>query len=71
MRSLRPSNKASATQTVEQVFGTLKAWMGSNHILTMALPRAGTEMSLQVLAYYLKRATKILGAGTLIEALRA
>jgi transposase len=58
-------------QTVEHVFGTLKAWMGASHFLTRTLPRVRTEMSLQVLAYNLKRATKILGAGPLIAAMRA
>ena len=58
-------------QTVEHVFGTLKAWMGSNHFLTRTLPRVGTEMSLQVMAYNLKRAIKILGTGPLIKAMRA
>ncbi len=58
-------------QTVEHVFGTLKAWMGSNHFLTRTLARVGTEMSLQVLAYNLKRAIKILGTATLMKAMRA
>jgi transposase len=58
-------------QTVEHVFGTLKAWMGSTHFLTKTLPRVRTEMSLQVLAYNLKRAIKILGTETLIAAMRA
>ncbi len=58
-------------QTVERVFGTLKAWMGSSHFLTRTLPRVRTEMSLQVLAYNLKRATKILGAGPLMAAMKA
>jgi transposase len=58
-------------QTVEHVFGTLKAWMGSSHFLTKTLPRVRTEMSLQVLAYNLKRAIKILGAGPLIAAMRS
>jgi len=57
-------------QTVEHVFGTLKAWMGTSHFLTRTLPRVRTEMSLQVLAYNLKRAVKILGAGPLIAAMR-
>jgi hypothetical protein len=58
-------------QTVEHVFGTLKAWMGSAHFLTKTLPRVRTEMSLQVLAYNLKRVIKILGTGSLIEAMRS
>ena len=58
-------------QTVEHVFGTLKAWMGTSHFLTKTLPRVRTEMSLQVLAYNLKRAIKIIGVGPLIAAMQA
>jgi hypothetical protein len=58
-------------RTVEHVFGTLKAWMGSTHFLTRTLPKVRTEMSLQVLAYNLQRAIKILGAQTLIAEMRA
>ena len=58
-------------RTVEHVFGTLKAWMGATHFLTKTLPRVRTEMSLQVLAYNLRRAIKILGAATLIAEMRA
>lgn len=57
-------------QTIEHVFGTLKAWMGTSHFLTRTLPRVQTEMSLQVLAYNLKRAIKILGAGALVAAMK-
>jgi hypothetical protein len=57
-------------QTVEHVFGTLKAWMGSTHFLTKTLPRVRTEMSLQVLAYNLRRAIKILGTARLIAGMR-
>ena len=58
-------------RTIEHVFGTLKSWMGSTHFLTRTLPRVRTEMSLQVLAYNLRRAIKILGAATLISEMRA
>ncbi len=58
-------------QTVEHTFGTLKAWMGSTHFLTKTLPRVRTEMSLHVLAYNLKRAIRILGTRTLMQAMRA
>jgi hypothetical protein len=58
-------------QTVEHVFGTLKSWMGSTHFLTKTLPRVRTEMSLQVLAYNLKRAIKVLGTANVIAAMRA
>jgi transposase len=58
-------------RTIEHVFGTLKAWMGSTHFLTKTLPHVRTEMSLQVLAYNLRRAIKILRAATLIAEMRA
>ena len=57
-------------QTVEHVFGTLKAWMGSTHFLTKTLPRVRTEMSLHVLAYNLKRMMNP-GRPPLITAMRA
>ncbi|TAK86264.1 MAG: IS1182 family transposase [Aquabacterium sp.] len=58
-------------RTVEHVFGTLKAWMGSTHFQTRTLPRVRTEMSLQVLAYNMRRVITILGAATLIAEMRA
>ena len=44
--------------------------MGATHFLTRTLPRVRTEMSLQVMAYNLRRAIKILGAATLMAAMR-
>jgi len=58
-------------QTVEHVFGTLKSWMGSTHFLTRTLPRVRAEMSLQVLAYNLKRAIQVLGTKKLMVAIKA
>ena len=58
-------------QTVEHPFGTLKAWMGATHFLTKTLPRVRAEMSLQVLAYNMKRAINLIGMRALIEAVRA
>ena len=58
-------------QTVEHPFGTIKAWMGSTHFLTRTLKRVSTEMSLQVLAYNMKRVIAILGVRPLMEAIRA
>lgn len=58
-------------RTVEHVFGTIKDWMGRSHFLTRRLPNVGTEMSLHVLAYNLKRAIAILGAPALMQAMRA
>jgi transposase len=58
-------------QTAEHAFGTLKSWMGATHFVTRTLPRVRTEMSLQVLAYNLKRMIQILGVQPLITAIRA
>ena len=57
-------------QTVEHPFGTIKAWMGATHFLTKRLKRVRTEMSLQVLAYSMKRVVTILGVKPLMEAIK-
>jgi transposase len=56
-------------RTVEHVFGTLKHWMGSAHFLTRTLAHVSTEMSLQVLAYNLKRVMSILGIAKTMKAM--
>ena len=56
-------------QTVEHPFGTLKAWMGSTHFLTKTLEKVKTEMSLQVLAYNMKRIINIFGVRPLMQAI--
>ena len=58
-------------QTVEHPFASLKAWMGSTHFLTKTLPRVQTEISLQVLAYNMKRMINIFGAKPLMRAIAA
>ena len=58
-------------RTVEHVFGTIKDWMGRSHFKTRRLPNVGTEMSLHVLAYNMKRVMKIMGANGLMKALSA
>jgi hypothetical protein len=45
--------------------------MGATHFLTKTLARVRTEMSLQVLAYNLKRVIAILGTTSLMKAMRA
>src|ERR1035437_2477258 len=67
---LKPDSMRIRRQTVEHPFGTIKLWMGSAHFLTRTLKKVSTEMSLHVLAYNLKRVIKILGTGTLMEAMR-
>ncbi len=66
-----PDSMRIRRQTVEHPFGTLKLWMGSAHFLTRTLERVSTEMSLQVLAYNLKRVMKILGVAALIGSMQA
>ena len=56
-------------QTVEHPFGTLKAWMGSTHFLTKTLEKVKTEMSLQVLAYNMKRMINLFGVKPLMQAI--
>ena len=55
---------------VEHVFGTIKDWMGRAHFRTRRLANVGTEMSLHVLAYNLKRAIAVLGIPALTAAMR-
>ena len=66
----RPDAMTLRKRTIEHVFGTLKHWMGSTHFLTRTLVSVGTEMSLQVLAYNLKRVIGILGIAKTIKAMR-
>ncbi|WP_445145027.1 IS1182 family transposase [Dyella sp. Tek66A03] len=67
----RPEAMRVRRQTVEHVFGTLKAWMGATHFLTRTMPRVATEMSLHVLAYNMKRVMKIMGVKPLMQAIMA
>jgi transposase len=56
--------------TIEHVFGTLKHWMGSAHFLMKTLHHVGTEMSLHVLAYNLKRVMSLLGIAKTMKAMQ-
>jgi transposase len=58
-------------RTVEHVFGTIKDWMGRSHFQMRRLKNVGTEMSLHVLAYNIKRVIAILGVPKLITAMQA
>lgn len=57
-------------RTVEHVFGTFKSWMGYTHFLTKRLADVGTEMSLHVLVYNLRRVIAILGLEGSLKAMR-
>jgi len=67
----RPEMMRLRRDTVEHPFGTLKRWMGAEHFLTKGLHNTGTEMSLQVLCYNMKRVINLWGVERLMEALRA
>jgi len=56
---------------VEHPFGTMKSWTSSAHLLTQTLPRVSTEISLQVLAYNMKRAINIVGTRKILNTIRA
>ncbi len=68
---MRPEATKIRRQTVEHPFGTIKFWMGARHFLTRTLGRVGTEMSLHVLAYNMKRVMQIMGVKGLIAAMQA
>lgn len=67
----RPQAPVVRRQTVEHVFGTLKAWLGTTPLLTKTLPKVRTEISLAVLAYNMKRMIKIMGAQGMLRAIAA
>jgi hypothetical protein len=66
-----PGKMTLRRQTAEHPFGTMKAWMGWTHFLTRTLPKVATEMALNVLAYNMKRAMRILGVSALLKAMQA
>jgi transposase len=67
----KPDAMRIRRSVVEHPFGTLKAWMGATHFKTRTLAKVRTEMSLQVLAYNLKRVIEIIGVGPLMAAIAA
>ena len=67
----RPQAAVARRQTVEHVFGTLKAWLGTTPLLTRILPRVRSEISLAVLAYNMKRMIKIVGVHGMMRAIAA
>jgi hypothetical protein len=66
-----PERMRVRRETVEHPFGKIKSWMGLTHFQMKTLKLVGTEMSLHVLAYNLKRAMSILGVKPLIRAIQA
>ena len=70
--SLRRSraNARDCLRTVRPASGTRRG-MGSTHFLTRTLEKVKTEMSLQVLAYNMKRMINIFGVNPLMQAIAA
>ena len=66
----KPDAMKVRRRTIEHVFGTLKQWMGSAHLLMKTLHHVGTEMSLHVLAYNLKRVMRVLGIAKTMKAMQ-
>jgi hypothetical protein len=66
----KPQAMTLRRRTIEHVFGTLKHWIGSTHFLTRGLQHVSTEMSLQVLAYNMKRVIQILGMDITLKAMK-
>ena len=66
----KPDAMTLRRSTIEHVFGTLKHWMGSSHFLMKTMAHVGTEMSLHVLAYNLKRVMNVLGIAEMMREMR-
>ena len=66
-----PDAMTVRASTVEHPFGTIKLWTGSRHFLMKTLSNERTEMSLNVLAYNLRRMISILGVKDLIKAIQS
>ncbi len=58
-------------ESVEHQFGTIKQWMNQGAFLMRGLVNVRCEFSLTALAYNLRRALNILGAGAMIRAINA
>lgn len=66
-----PEMMSIRKRTVEHPFGTLKQWMGATHFLTRGFAGVSAEMSLNVLAYNMKRVMNIMGVKGLMAAMAA
>ena len=63
----RPEVMLARRSLVEHPFGTLKSWTSSNHFLTKRISGVSTEVSLQILAYNMKRAINLVGTRKIME----
>jgi transposase len=67
----KPEVMLARRSLVEHPFGTLKSWTSSTHLLTRTLPKVRAEMSLQILAYNMKRAISLLGTQKIVATITA
>jgi transposase len=64
MRRIKP-------ETVEHPFGTITAWTCATHFLTRPIDRVAKEISLNVLAYNMKRMLERLGSEPVMTTMQA
>jgi len=63
----RPEVYAQRKSLVEHPFGTIKFWWGQSAFLTKGRASVNAEIALSALAYNLRRALNILGAGEILK----
>jgi hypothetical protein len=66
----KPEVMLARRSLVEHPFGTIKSWTSSAHLLTKRRSGVSTEMSLQVLAYNMKRAINLLGTKRIVATIQ-
>ena len=66
----RPAAMRQRKALAEHPFGTIKQLMGSTHFLMRRLPNVKAEMSLNVLAYNMKRAINVPGVDKIIRVMQ-
>ena len=64
-----PDEMAIRHCTVENVFVTIKGWMGATHFRTRGLKKVAIETSLTILAYNIKRAIAVAGVASTLKAI--
>jgi hypothetical protein len=67
----KPEVMLARRSLVEHPFGTIKSWTSATHLLTRRLSGVSTEVSLQVLAYNIKRAVNLLGTQKIMATIQA
>jgi transposase len=67
----KPEVMLARRSLAEHPFGTMKSWTSSTHFLTKRLSGVSTEVTLQVLAYNMKRAINLLGTQKIVATIRA